>query len=194
LGADLLRAVPHAARLFLLKGLTVIERLKRWLCGFIGIRFVRMWEPPFRLPPRQQGFTLIELMIVVAIIGVLAAIAIPQYQDYLLRARWSDNATGIASYKTALALCSQNNNADLTLCDTAAEVLADMPVADQVLPTVKFGTVTQTALSAAIVVTGTAQVGGCVVTFTPAGVPGNLTWSTATTGVGCSKSKTGFGT
>lgn len=141
---------------------------------------------------KSSGFTLIELLIVVAIIGILAAIAIPQYQDYLARARWTDNVSAVGSYKTALALCTQNNNGDLTLCDTPAEVLADVPAAQQVLPTAKFGVVTQTANTAAIVITGNAQVGGCVVTFTPTGVPGNLVWAATTTGTNCSKSITGF--
>jgi type IV pilus assembly protein PilA len=51
----------------------------------------------------QQGFTLIELMIVVAIVGILAAVAIPAYQDYLVRSKVSEIAAAAGACKTSVA-------------------------------------------------------------------------------------------
>lgn len=70
----------------------------------------------------QLGFTLIELMIVVAIIGILSAIAIPQYQDYVTRSRWSDNISSVSAFKKIVGECMQFNSGDGTMCDTAAKL------------------------------------------------------------------------
>ncbi|KUM03129.1 pilin [Chromobacterium subtsugae] len=59
----------------------------------------------------QQGFTLIELMIVVAIVGILAAIAIPAYQDYTKRARVTEGLALADSAKTAVTEYYASNNA-----------------------------------------------------------------------------------
>jgi type IV pilus assembly protein PilA len=65
----------------------------------------------------QQGFTLIELMIVVAIIGILAAVAIPAYQDYTIKAKIGNALSAVDSIKTAVALCIQEAGGVPDTCD-----------------------------------------------------------------------------
>ncbi len=65
----------------------------------------------------QKGFTLIELMIVVAIIGILAAVAIPAYSDYTKKAKATELIQGTAALKTAVEICIADTN-DVTTCSS----------------------------------------------------------------------------
>jgi type IV pilus assembly protein PilA len=118
----------------------------------------------------QKGFTLIELMIVVAIIGILAAIALPAYQDYTIRAKVSELILGASSARTAI---TEKYQAD--------QDSANMGNGTTVTPAGKIITAATSAVGV-VVLTGdgsTTSVGTAVtVTLTPfTNAAGSLSWS-----------------
>ena len=77
----------------------------------------------------QKGFTLIELMIVVAIIGILAAVALPAYQDYTVRAKVSELILGASSSKNCITETAQTNPAGLSNVSTACPIATTAKIA-----------------------------------------------------------------
>lgn len=111
--------------------------------------------------PQPQGFTLIELLLVLAMVATLAAVALPRYQNYLQRARWSANLQAMNAAQTALASCLQENTA--AGCGSWA-ALGLSPVDNAI--TLPHGRATLLADAAGFELVGTAKAGQCVVRLT----------------------------
>jgi type IV pilus assembly protein PilA len=133
-----------------------------------------------RTDRKQGGFTLIELMIVVAIIGILAAIAIPAYTTYTQKARFTEAVLAASTLKTDVVTFIQTGG--LTALTTVDSGAGSIPAVVAATATVNGSSVADGVITITWAADGTA-LAGLTYIFSPDGPTSPISW--AATGTGC---------
>lgn len=133
-------------------------------------------KPTKTLKITNEGFTLIELMIVVAIIGILAAISIPAYQNYVVKAKIASAMSSVGGVKTAIAICIHDQGGIKAGCTTGTAIPVFAATKEIASAQTTDGNLVITLASSGIA----SDVDGKMITMTPAANEATISWTNST--------------